>query len=258
MNNSILAGKVVAITRAQAQSDGLARLIRQAGGEVLLSPLFEITATANQDAVLNVREHLSDDALVIFVSPNAVEFALPHLRDGLYWLARLTVAAPGPGTAAVLAEHSVGPVLVPQGRHDTEALLALPEFQASAVCGRRAVIFCGEGGRALLAETLAARGASVDVVFCYRRLPVPGTAALLLRHWRLGSLDALVVTSSEALRHLHSIPEPGMADFLAEIPFFLPHARIVELARSLGLRHIVSTASDNAGIVAGLCAYNWS
>ncbi|OQA34494.1 MAG: Uroporphyrinogen-III synthase [Betaproteobacteria bacterium ADurb.Bin341] len=257
MNRSPLMGKVVAITRAQAQNDGLARLIARAGGEALLLPLFKIVPVASEDAVLRACEHLGDYALAIFVSPNAVAFALPHVRYGIRWPPHLTLAAPGPGTAAALAEHGVGPVLVPQGRHDTEALLALPELQAPAVYGRRAVIFCGEGGRALLAETLAARGASVDVVFCYRRLPLPGTAQRLLQYWRQGRLDALVVTSSTALRYLHSAPQAEMAAVLAEIPLFVSHARIAELAGCLGLHHIIRTAADNTGIAASLCAYNW-
>lgn len=257
MNSSPLAGKVVAITRAQAQNDGLARLIARAGGEVLWAPLFEIVPVARRDALLRACEHLGDYDLAIFVSPNAVAFALPHVPQGSDWSARLTLAAPGSGTASALAKFGTGSVVQPRGRHDSEALLALPELQASAVEGRRVALFCGEGGRALLAETLAARGASVDVVFCYRRLALTGPAQHLLQHWRQGRLDALVVTSSTALRHLHSAPESEMVGVLAEIPLFVPHARIAELAGCLGLRHIVRTAADNAGIVASLCAYNW-
>ena len=46
--------------------------------------------------------------------------------------------------------------------------------------------------------------------------------------------------------------------FLEKTPLFVPHARIAENARSLGLGNIILTEAADAGLVAGLLAYNWS
>jgi uroporphyrinogen-III synthase len=46
--------------------------------------------------------------------------------------------------------------------------------------------------------------------------------------------------------------------FLKETPVFVPHARIAENARTLGLNKIILTEAADAGILGGLRAYNWS
>ncbi|WP_296815495.1 uroporphyrinogen-III synthase [Thiobacillus sp.] len=65
-----------------------------------------------------------------------------------------------------MAEQGVEDVVTPDGQ-DSEAVLALPQLQA--VAGRQVVIVRGVGGRALMADTLRARGADVHFMECYRR-----------------------------------------------------------------------------------------
>lgn len=252
-----LAGKIIAVTRPEGQAADLTRLIVAAGGGVLRVPLLQIGAFDDDASLRRVQEHLADYSLAVFVSPNAVKFGLQVLQRQVSWPAALLAVAPGSGTANALAASGIEKVLMPEGRHDSESVLQLPELQAEAVRGRRVLIFRGDGGRALLAETLMARGAKVDVVTCYRRLPIPGVAARLLAAGRDGRLDALVMTSSEALRHLHTTCEDYKPGFLTAIPVFVSHERIFEMAIRLGLHHTVLTAPGDAGVVESLCAYNW-
>lgn len=252
-----LKGITVAVTRPQAQADELVGLIESAGGRALRLPFFEIEPLIDEYEFRRVAESLVDTALAIFVSPNAVEIALPALLQYASWPLGLAAVCPGSGSARALAAFSINKIVLPSVRYDAEAMLDLPEMSEEAVRGRKVLLFCGEGGRPLLAETMRARGAIVDVLFCYRRLSVPGVTDQLLNYWRKGQLDALVVTSSEGLRLLWAEKNKEFMCFMAEIPLFIPHARIAELAASLGLRHIVHTSTDNPGLLAGLCAYNW-
>jgi uroporphyrinogen-III synthase len=166
-------------------------------------------------------------------------------------------AAVGQGTLRALAAHGVGGCIAPTERFDSEALLALPELAAERVAGRRIAIFRGDGGRELLADTLRERGASVDCITCYRRSGPSHGLVPLLAAWRGGQLDALTVSSSEGLRYLVDLLDAEGFAFLQKTPLFVPHARIAENARALGLSNILLTDAADAGILAGLLAYNW-
>src|SRR5262249_13545591 len=136
----------------------------------------------------------------VFVSANAVEYGV---GDAAAWSPKLIAFAPGPGTAAALAAVGVTNVRLPTTTMDSEGLLALPEFQTAT--GKRIVIFRGGGGREMLGETLASRGAAVDHVDCYRRAKPESGAAGLEEALREGRVDAVTLTSSEGLDNLWDI-----------------------------------------------------
>jgi uroporphyrinogen-III synthase len=146
----------------------------------------------------------------------------------------------GQGSAQALRALGFDHILVPHERFDSEGLLALPELQA--VAGWRVMIFRGDGGRALLGDTLKARGATVDYVTCYQRhTPAPTAIA-----WQ--NLAAITITSSEALTYLRQL----MTDAQLNIPLFVPHPRIAALAQQQGWQHIYPTDSGDAGLLTAL------
>src|SRR5438874_1776354 len=75
----------------------------------------------------------------------------------------------------------------------------LERTEMQHVAGKRVLIVRGEGGRELLGESLAARGALVEYAQCYRRVRPAIDAAPLLAAWRRGELDAVTVLSAQAL-----------------------------------------------------------
>ena len=227
-----LAGKTIVVTRPRAQAAALAAAIEAAGGQALLFPLLEISPAADPAGLDRAVAELKNYRLAVFVSPNAVAYALPLILAAGPWPAGLTPAAVGPGTVKALAERGIDGCLVPARRFDSEGLLELPELAASRVAGQRVAIFRGDGGRELLAETLRQRGAQVDCLTCYRRSGPP-----------LDSADLLDAEGRALLQHT---------------PVFVPHARIAETARALGLDKIILTDAADTGIIAGLGAYNWS
>jgi uroporphyrinogen-III synthase len=252
-----LAGRTIVVTRPQAQAAPLAEAIATAGGWPLIFPLLEISPATDPQPLAEAVARLGDYALAVFISPNAVDHALPAILAHTAWPAGLMPAAVGQGTVKALAAHGVAGCVAPTERFDSEALLELPELAAERVKGRRVAIFRGDGGRELLADTLRQRGATVDCIACYRRSGPSDGAAPLLAAWRNGRLDALTVSSSEGLRYLVGLLDAEGRAFLQNTPLFVPHVRIADNARALGLSNIILTDPADAGILAGLRAYNW-
>jgi len=252
-----LQGRTIVVTRPRAQAAVLACLIAAQGGVPVLVPLIEIGPADDAQPLQTAIAQLERYALAIFVSPNAVDFSVPAILAKRAWPLGLAVAGVGPSSVAALAAHGVGSVIAPSERFDSEALLALPELQTGQIAGRQVAIFRGNGGRELLADTLRQRGAEVDYVSCYRRsLPATGVSRLSAL-WGENALDALTISSSEGLHNLADRLDDADRERLRVTPIFVPHRRIAEAASGLGLRRVILTGAADAGIIAGLCAYNW-
>src|SRR3954468_22897776 len=101
-----LAGRRVAVTRARAQASGLAARLRALGAEVVEAPAIRIEPRPLDGELSYVAGGIDQYALVCLTSPNGVNVlfaALHHQGLDARALARATVAAIGPGTAAELA-----------------------------------------------------------------------------------------------------------------------------------------------------------
>lgn len=265
-----LAGRHVVVTRPQQQSNSLSAAIHAAGGIPVLFPLLLIHSVNEEErhALHDVLRQLVAGMFgwAVFVSPNAIEKTFDELHKlGLPWPDQVRVAVVGKGSEHALMERNVSSqkVISPTARYDSEGLLALPELQMAQMQGQRVMIFRGDGGRELIAQTLRERGASVDYITCYRRSAPCGAAAdttVLQYLWQQGQLDAITITSSEGLRHLHALlGETKMGhsslSLLETTPLFVPHARIAEEAQRLGLSRVVATAAGDVGLLAGLIEY---
>lgn len=257
-----LTGKTVVITRPIEQSGSLAESIRNAGGLPLIAPLLEIVPDPNFPSRLKTSPagNLDTCDLAIFISPNAVHASLPHLlAQAGHWPAHLQAAAIGPGTASALASFGITNTLLPKRSFDSEGLLETPTLQASPIQGKRVFLFKGNGGRELLAETLMARGAEVFLFPCYVRRPPNQLLAPFRQHWATGTLDALLVSSSESLDNLLAAPLSATERLtLLKTPVFVPHVRIQLKAESVGFLKVILTPPTDTGLMAGLLAYNGS
>ena len=246
-----LAGKGIVVTRPAEQAQALAGLIEAAGGRAIRFPAIEIRELEDLGPFDRLVARLDEFDLAIFISPNAVERAMRLVRARRELPPGLKVAAIGGAGVRALAAHGVTGVIVPRERYDSEALLAMPGIAGA----RRVVIFRGEGGRELLGDTLAARGARVEYAECYRRTRPAADPAPLIAAWARGEVDAVTVTSSEGLHNLcEMIGAVGRARLLST-PLFLPHPRIAEAARLLEVRSIVVTGPGDTGLLEGLEAF---
>lgn len=249
-----LAGRSIVITRPARQANELAGLIRGAGGEPIVFPVLEIIEADDLRPLMAVIDRLDEFHLAIFISPNAVHKAMNLIRARRRDLPRrLKVAAIGKSSAKVLGEFGVAEVIAPAKRMDSEALLELPEM--NEVAGKRVVVFRGDGGRELLGDTLVARGATLEYVECYRRGRPAADVAPLLKAWARSQLDAITVTSSEGLRNLYDMVGKLGQQWLKKTPLFVPHERIAQTARELGLARVILTGPGDAGLVEGLARW---
>jgi len=254
LGNKPLAGRGILVTRPRDQAAGLAALIEGAGGRALLYPAIEIEDLSDPASALHVMENLRQFDLAIFVSPAAVRKSFELMKKGrTTWPAGLRAAAVGRGSRDELERHGIPGALVPESGADSEALLALPEL--AGVAGKRIAIFRGEGGRELLGDTLAARGAKVEYAACYRRTRPRIDVGPLLAAWAQGAVHAVTVSSATGLGNLVAmLGEPGKA-LLEGTPVFVPHKRVEDQARRLGIRSPVLAGPADDEMMARLVAY---
>ena len=228
------------MTRPAGQAERLASLVSAAGGRPFLFPAIEIERLPERPL-----PSLEELDLAVFVSPTAVDCAFERIRH-----ADIALAAVGSGTRRALQALGARRVLAPEDGADSEALLALPELHD--VAGKRILIVRGEGGRELLAETLAARGARTEYLECYRRVLPHGDMAPLIAAWDRGEVDAVTVSSSASLDNLITLL--GVPRLAAK-PVFVNHARVAERAREAGISELIVAGSGDEETAEALVAY---
>jgi uroporphyrinogen-III synthase len=157
----------------------------------------------------------------------------------------LKFAAIGHQTARELALYGIHDILTPHTRFDSETLLALGEMHD--VANETVVIFRGVGGRDVMADTLKSRGANVIFAECYRRINPQTDAQSLNNLWHQGQLDAVIVTSSEAMRNL--LDMAGESEWLRHVTLCVNHARIAELPLQFGFKVLVTDAPGDDAMI---------
>ena len=249
-NAGALRGLKIVVTRPALQAVKLAQQIEQAGGIPVLFPLLDISPVEDSRALEEQISRLPEFELAIFISPNAVRYGLAAIKAVGPLPPSLRIATVGQGSAKALREAGITDVIAPTERFDSEGLLALPELQR--VTGWHVMIFRGDGGRELLGNTLRERGAVVEYAACYRRSQPPQDSIELVH----AAPGAITVTSSEALGYLWQMLDTEAQAVLRDVPLFVPHERIAELARQQGWSRVLLTGSGDDGLMAALV--EWS
>lgn len=244
-----LAGIAVVVTRPRAQAAGFASLVLAAGGTPILLPALEIEPVELEaDAIARL---VPDDYdWTIYTSANAVEYSLRELPRPV----RTRVAAIGRATARALEERGIPVQALPAGASESEGLLALECFAAPA--GLRVLILKGQGGRTLLREELARRGAVVVTGDVYRRAAAVAEDAALDEIDAAGGRGPIVValTSGESLAALlDSIPDRRLPR-LRDCVLLVPGERVAAAARQLGWRGplLVAGGAEDTAMAAAL------
>ncbi|MBC7490724.1 MAG: uroporphyrinogen-III synthase [Glaciimonas sp.] len=252
----------IVITRPQAQAVTLAQQISATGGEPIIFPLLEIVPLPDTAALEITLAHLGGYALVVFVSPNAIDAAFKHI---LHWPSQVAIGIVGEGSRVALARHRVtaqnaiiyGPPDVT--RTDSEGLLQALDL--SGLSGRRVLIVRGDSGRELLADSLRTAGIEVVLLSAYqRRAPIMTPALTRQLQQLLISENDWFVTSSEALRILMQMVQnlentagnTGNVTKIQHKKLLVPHIRIFETARALGFNAITLTGPGDERLLHAL------
>lgn len=255
MTDLTLSGITVLLTRPAAQSAALASEITRHGGNVCELPLIEIEPVTDPDACEVIKSmilNLDHYYAAIFISTNAA-------RIGMQWIDRywpqlptgLSAYAVGPGTAQVLREFDWSVFMSDKGV-TSEDLLALPGLKH--VDGKKIALFRGVGGRELLAETLRARGASVDYVELYHRHTPDYSQQVLANLLHEQQVNAIVVSSAQILDVLfHSLHQD--MSVLKTIPLITPSERVRQRALDAGVNIVINAGgADDMSVIKSLQA----
>jgi uroporphyrinogen-III synthase len=234
-------GLTIVVTRPAAQAGRFIALAEAAGASCLALPALEIEPIVVDAAT---RESIVDQHWdwAIYTSANAAATAS---TQGLIAVGE-RAAAVGGATARALAGLGRRVDATPQGRADSEGLLALPVFRD--VRGLRILVLKGQAGRDLLPTQLAARGAYVRTVDLYRRKIAAADPVILARlHDTLATPTGplvVAVTSSESLDGLLQLAPAIDAERLLGVPLVVPGERVAAAAQRAGWRGRILRAAS--------------
>ena len=192
-----LAGRRIVVTRARAQASDLVGRLTALGADVVCAPVIRIEPVADLAPLRRALAALSTYDWIVFTSANAVEIACAEPTP----FRGAQVAAIGPATAAALEREGIAVALVPT-QHVAEALAVA--LVTRGVAGKRILVPAAERARPVLADTLRAAGAVVDIVVVYRTVAEEGDAATLTRDLVAG-VDAVTFTSSSTVEHFAAL-----------------------------------------------------
>jgi len=248
----------IIITRPAAQASALAQQITARGRQPIIFPLLEILPLSDSAPLQAVLDQLDTFALVVFVSPNAIDAAFRHIAS---WPPQLPIGIVGEGSRAALARHGVtaqnATIFSPPdpARTDSEGLLQALDL--ATLRGLQVLLVRGESGREFFADSLLAAGIKVQAVAAYRRQAPVLDAALKSRlQLLLNTENDWILTSSEALRHLMDLVQAvagsaGVAK-IQQQKLLVPHARIAETAYALGFSDVTLTGSGDERLLDAL------
>jgi uroporphyrinogen-III synthase len=231
-----LSGARILVTRPVHQSENLCRLIEKQGGAAIRLPTIEIVACNDLPRKITALKSPEQFQWLVFISANAVNFALPAISGKIERFTNARIAAIGRATAKALESAGLSVDLLPEQGFDSEALLAMPQMHA--VSGQRFLIVRGIGGREELANTLRGRGAEVGYLEVYRRIIPSIDCSPVINLLTRNRLDVITVTSAEALQNLLMMLGEKYHKPLTVLPLVAVSDRIARIASECGFKRI--------------------
>ena len=227
----------VVITRPAGTAGPLARRVRKLGGIPISVPGLSLRATEDASAVSVALRRALDGDIVIFTSPAAVRFA----ADVLPLATRAAVIAVGRGTARALRTANVPDAHFPESSQNSEGVLGLPEL--ADLQGKRVALVGAPGGRGLLREQLALRGASLEEIHVYHRVAPRIDRRHIDPLLKLGRRSAVLISSAEALEHLRRALVAPAWRKLVQAVAVVSSERLRDITVGVGFRRVAVATS---------------
>jgi uroporphyrinogen III methyltransferase / synthase len=250
-----LAGKRIAVTRAREQSSRLVETLEELGAETVAIPTIEIRPPDSWQPLDDAIRRLNEFDYLLATSANGVRHFFARLsvagRDARD-LKGLTIGAIGPATAAEFAASGINVDFVPR-QYQAEGLLAA--LQDRDVKGKAFLIPRAKVARDLVPQTLAERGARVEVVEAYQTV-APSIPPDELRGIFSPPFDAVTFTSSSTASHLAKMLGGSMKEVLAGAAVASIGPVTSETLRRLGLEVSVEAGESTIpGLVRALAEF---
>lgn len=251
-----LSGVGVLVTRPAHQAERLCELIEQHNGTAIRFPVIEIVDIEDSTRLKSQIERLHEFDIAIFISPNAVSNAIANLSSIKNWPKTTKIAAVGKSSAKALDSSGLIADIFPSLHFNSEALLELEAMHD--VKGKNIIIFRGEGGRELLAETLLGRGARVEYAECYRRQKPQFNTSPIMKRWANGEINIIICTSNEGLHNLYDMVGQSGRQLLINTPLVVISERAADLAQQLGFtsQPLISKQANDDAILNSILLWN--
>ena len=237
----------ILVTRPQHQAESLCQLIEQQGWNAVRFPTLEIEEVDYNEIRRQIAAIAQYDWL-IFISSNAVNFALKANNGKIDSFRHCSIAAVGKATEKILLDAGLTVDLLPEANFNTEGLLATDEMKQ--IAGQSCLIVRGVGGREELAQTLKRRGAKVDYLEVYKRVVPLDNKVDVADMLQRDVLNAITITSGDALKHLLLMVDNKCHPKLTALPLVVISERIKQLAKKYKFKQIaVAESPCDAAII---------
>ena len=245
-----LAGKIIVVTRPLAQAQNILKLLEFRHATVVHFPVISISVTDNIETAIKCFRNLANYQIIIFISANAVHYAMTVAQELSVDFKHSTLAAVGPATKVALENYGCKVSIVPQAGFTSEALLNDPRLQDIAM--QNILIVRGQGGREHLRKTLLSRNAQVDYAEVYQR-QIPSERNAIDLSQLPASDTAVLLYSIESAQNLWSLCSWDEQQWLKNVSLVVGSKRISEAAARVGFAKdsiIAENPSDGAMLAA--------
>ncbi len=230
-------------TRPKTQAGVLNTLLEKQGANVINLPTIEIIPANDLSQLSHLISQLSLFEIIIFVSANAVDYAIP------YWPKNVCskIIAIGNGTAAALKRHGLKVDYQPT-EMNSEGLIQLEILQK--IQGTKIMIMSGANTRPFLANTLIKRGAHVEICACYQRYCPFFDCSTELSKIQSSNIDCIISTSLESLHNLYSMLGAPGRDWLLKQRLLVISSEMKNKSLELGfINPLLAENATNEAIV---------